>query len=118
MSTPIAGSLPTLVSSLYFSTIYFQNRPAAYRIGLALPVVALVSDSPGETAGGAVDPAGEVAGKVTDATKETVESTKKDLRDEATAEATRAKLNAVAEKGWKIAAKLTGSVYWPDDGLN
>jgi lipid-binding SYLF domain-containing protein len=51
----------------------------------------------GETAGSAVDAVGAAAGKATDAAKETVESTQKDLRDEATPEATRAKLDAMAE---------------------
>jgi hypothetical protein len=52
----------------------------------------------GETAGGAIDSAGQVAGKATDAAKDTVASTKKDLRDEATPGATRAKLDSMAEK--------------------
>jgi lipid-binding SYLF domain-containing protein len=51
----------------------------------------------GETAGSAVDTVGAAAGKATDAAKETVESTQKDLRDEATPEATRAKLDAMAD---------------------
>ena len=51
----------------------------------------------GETAGSAVDAVGAAAGKATDAAKETVESTQKDLRDEATPEATRTKLDAMAE---------------------
>jgi lipid-binding SYLF domain-containing protein len=51
----------------------------------------------GEATGNAVDAAGEVAGKATDAVKETVESTQESLRDEETPEATRAKLDAMAE---------------------
>lgn len=51
----------------------------------------------GETTGSAVRAVGAATGKATDAAKETVESTKKDLRDEATPEVTRAKLDAMAE---------------------
>jgi lipid-binding SYLF domain-containing protein len=50
----------------------------------------------GGVASDAADTAGEMAGKATDAAKETVESIKKDLRDEATPEATRSKLDAMA----------------------
>lgn len=52
----------------------------------------------GDTTKGAVDAAGEVAGKATGAVKETVDSTKEGLSDEATPEATRAKLDAMAEQ--------------------
>ncbi len=51
----------------------------------------------GDTTKGAVDAAGEVAGKATDAVKETVDSTEKSLSDEATPGETRSKLNAMAE---------------------
>lgn len=51
-----------------------------------------------ETTGNALDAAGTAAGKATDAAKGTVDSTKKSLRDEATPEATRVKLDAMAEK--------------------
>ena len=51
----------------------------------------------GETTGSAVGTAGELTGKATDAAKDTVSSTQKDLRDEATPEATRAKLDAMAQ---------------------
>jgi hypothetical protein len=51
----------------------------------------------GETTQGAVNAAGEVAGKATAAVKEGVDSTTKGLTDEATPEATRAKLDAMAE---------------------
>ena len=52
----------------------------------------------GETTKSAVDTVGQAAGKATDAANETVDSTRKSLRDEATPEATRAKLDAMAEK--------------------
>lgn len=52
----------------------------------------------GETAGNAMDTAGEAAGKAANAARENIDSTKKDLRDEATPEATRAKLDAMAEE--------------------
>ncbi len=45
----------------------------------------------------AVDAAGEVAGKATSAVKESVDSTTKSLSDEATPEATRAKLDEMAK---------------------
>ena len=51
----------------------------------------------GDTTKGAVDAAGEVAGKATGAVKETVDSTKEGLSDEATPQETRAKLDAMAE---------------------
>ncbi|MCG6861153.1 MAG: hypothetical protein LJE70_07755 [Chromatiaceae bacterium] len=51
----------------------------------------------GETAGNAVGTAGKAAEKATDAAKATIDSTRKDLRDEATPEETRAKLDAMAE---------------------
>ncbi len=51
----------------------------------------------GETTGSAVGAAGAVAGKATDTVKGTVDSTKQSLGDEATPEATRAKLDAMAE---------------------
>lgn len=51
----------------------------------------------GETTGSAIDAAGAVAGKATDAVNDTIDSTKHSLGDEATPEATRAKLDAMAE---------------------
>jgi lipid-binding SYLF domain-containing protein len=51
----------------------------------------------GDTTKGAVDAAATAAGKATGAVKETVDSTKAGLSDEATPEATRAKLDAMAE---------------------
>ena len=51
----------------------------------------------GETTGNALNAAGEMAGKATDSAKETVSSTNKDLRDEATPEETRAKLDGMAQ---------------------
>ena len=51
----------------------------------------------GETTGNAIGTVGDMAGKATDAAKDTVTSTKKDLRDEATPEETRAKLDGMAE---------------------
>lgn len=51
----------------------------------------------GETTESAVDAAGEVAGKASSAVKESVDSTKKSLSDEATPEATRAKLDEMAK---------------------
>ncbi|NEX22470.1 hypothetical protein G3480_19525 [Thiorhodococcus mannitoliphagus] len=51
----------------------------------------------GETTKGAVNAAGKVAGQATDSVKETVDSTQKSLSDEATPEATRAKLDAMAK---------------------
>lgn len=53
--------------------------------------------SVGDTAGSAVGAAGEIAGKATGAVNETIDSTTKDLQDEATPEATRAKLDAMAQ---------------------
>ena len=52
----------------------------------------------GETAGDAMDTAGDAAGKAAGAARETIDSTEKDLRDEATPEATRAKLDTMAEE--------------------
>jgi len=52
----------------------------------------------GDVTHSAVDKTSDVAGKATDAVSNTVESTKKSLRDEATPQATRAKLDAMAEK--------------------
>jgi lipid-binding SYLF domain-containing protein len=51
----------------------------------------------GDATKGALDATGEAAGKATDAVKETVDSTNEALRDETTPEATRAKLDAMAE---------------------
>ncbi|HSO81508.1 hypothetical protein [Thiocapsa sp.] len=51
----------------------------------------------GETTKDALDATGEVAGKATEAVKETVESTNESLGDETTPEATRAKLDGMAE---------------------
>ena len=51
----------------------------------------------GETTENVVDTAGEVAGKATSAVKESVGSTTKSLSDEATPEATRAKLDEMAK---------------------
>jgi lipid-binding SYLF domain-containing protein len=51
----------------------------------------------GETTESAVDAAGEVAGKATSAVREGVDSTTESLSDEATPEATRAKLDTMAE---------------------
>ncbi len=59
---------------------------------------AKAAKSVGETTESAVDAAGQMAGKATGAVNETIDSTKKSLRDEATPEATRAKLDAMAEK--------------------
>lgn len=50
----------------------------------------------GTATGNAVEAAGTVAGKATDAVKDTVDSSQQSLRDEATPEATRAKLDAMA----------------------
>ncbi|MFK7848792.1 MAG: hypothetical protein AB8G77_26125 [Rhodothermales bacterium] len=55
------------------------------------------AESIGEATGSAVEKTGELAGKATDAINDTVESTKKSLRDEETPQATRAKLDAMAE---------------------
>ncbi len=52
----------------------------------------------GEATGNAVDAVGEAAGKATDAASDSIDSTKKSLRDEATPQATRAKLDTMAEK--------------------
>lgn len=52
----------------------------------------------GDATGSAVDKTGEWAGKASDAVSDTVESTKKSLRDEETPEATRAKIDAMAAK--------------------
>ena len=52
----------------------------------------------GETTGSAVDAAGKVAGKATGALKENVDGTTESLGDEATPEATRAKLDAMARR--------------------
>jgi len=54
-----------------------------------------------ETTGNVLDAAGSAAGKATDTAKVTVDTTKKSMRDEATPEATRAKLDAMAEKTLK-----------------
>jgi hypothetical protein len=51
----------------------------------------------GDTTEAVVDKTGEVTGKAADAVKETVDDTRESLRDEATPEATRAKLDAMAE---------------------
>lgn len=51
----------------------------------------------GDVTKGAVGAAGKAAGKATDAVEETIDSTQKSLRDESTPEATRAKLDAMAE---------------------
>lgn len=51
----------------------------------------------GDTAKGALDATGEATGKATEAVKETVESTNESLGDAATPEATRAKLDGMAE---------------------
>lgn len=51
----------------------------------------------GEKTGSAIEAAGTVAGKATDTLKDTIDSTKQSLGDEATPEATRAKLDAMAE---------------------
>lgn len=50
----------------------------------------------GTATGNAVEAAGTVAGKATDAVKDTVDSSRQSLGDEATPEATRAKLDAMA----------------------
>ena len=50
----------------------------------------------GTATGNAVEAAGTVAGKATNAVKETVDPSRPNLRDEATPEATRAKLDAMA----------------------
>ena len=74
-------------------------------IGNAGSLFDKISDSAGKAAEAigdatesAVDTTSDLAGKATDAVSDTVESTKKSLRDEATPEATRAKLDAMAEK--------------------
>jgi hypothetical protein len=51
----------------------------------------------GDTAKGALDATGEATGKATEAVKETVESTDESLGDETTPEATRVKLDSMAE---------------------
>ena len=56
------------------------------------------SKAVGEAAGSAAGAAGKATGKVTGAVTETVEGTQKDLRDEATPQETRAKMDAMAEK--------------------
>jgi len=58
---------------------------------------AKAAKSVGDATKGALDATGEAAGKATDAVKETVDSTNEALRDETTPEATRAKLDAMAE---------------------
>jgi lipid-binding SYLF domain-containing protein len=57
---------------------------------------AAAADAIGDTAGAAADAVGKAAGTVVDRTKETLESTRDDLRDEASPAETRAKLNAMA----------------------
>lgn len=52
----------------------------------------------GDATESAVDKTSDLAGKATDAVGDSVESTKKSLRDEETPQATRAKLDAMAEK--------------------
>jgi len=52
----------------------------------------------GTATGNAVEAAGTVAGKATDAVKDTVDSSRQSLGDEATPAATRAKLDAMAEE--------------------
>ena len=52
----------------------------------------------GTATGNAVEAAGTVAGKATDAVKDTVDSSRQSLGDEATPEATRAKLDAMAKE--------------------
>ena len=51
-----------------------------------------------DTTRGAVDTTGKAIGKASDAVVDSIESTKKSLADEATPEATRAKLDAMAER--------------------
>lgn len=52
----------------------------------------------GETAGSAASAVGKAAGTATGAVNETIEGTKESLRDEATPQETRAKLDAMAER--------------------
>jgi lipid-binding SYLF domain-containing protein len=85
--------------------LFLALAPAAGNAQLSLEGLkegaAKAAKAVGDTTKGAVDAAGEVAEKATGAVKETIDSTKESLSDEATPEATRAKLDAMAESTLK-----------------
>ena len=90
-----------MISNKLFFILLITLTPTAGNAGLFDKITEGASnaaESIGEATGNAVDTVGNAAGKATDAVSDSIDSTKKSLRDEATPQDTRAKLDAMAEK--------------------
>ncbi len=91
-----------MMRSKFFYVLLLVLAPTAAIAGFSFDSItegaAKAAKAVGNATEGAVDTVGNAAGKATDAVSESIDSTKKSLRDEATPEATRAKLDAMAEK--------------------
>ncbi len=86
----------------FFYALLLVLAPAAANAGFSFDKItegaAKAAKAVGEATESTVDTVGDAAGKATDAVSDSIDSTKKSLRDEATPQATRAKLDAMAEK--------------------
>ena len=91
-----------MMRNKFFYVMLLVLAPTAANAGFSFDKItegaAKAAKAVGDTTESAVDTVGNAAGKATDAVSESIDSTKKSLRNEATPEATRAKLDAMAEK--------------------
>ena len=91
-----------MMKNKIFYALLLVLAPTAANAGFSFDKItegaAKAAKAVGNATESAVDSVGNAAGKATDAVSESIDSTKKSLRDEATPEATRAKLDAMAEK--------------------
>jgi lipid-binding SYLF domain-containing protein len=91
-----------MIKNKFIYVLLLILAPTAANAGFSLDNitegVSKAAGAIGEATGNAVDTVGNAAGKATHAVSESIDSTKKSLRDEATPEATRSKLDAMAEK--------------------
>ncbi len=91
-----------MMTNKLFSILLLVLAPTAANAGFTFDKITegatKAAKAVGNATESAVDTVGDAAGKATDAVNDSIDSTKKSLRDEATPEATRAKLDAMAEK--------------------
>ncbi|MCF7993085.1 MAG: hypothetical protein K9M02_21825 [Thiohalocapsa sp.] len=87
----------TAAGMLLLTSIAVQGAAAESMFDNLKERAAKAAEAVGDTAAATVDAVGEVTGKAVDKLSETVETTKYDLRDEATPAQTRAKIDAMAD---------------------
>jgi lipid-binding SYLF domain-containing protein len=91
-----------MISNKLFFILLITLTPTVVNAGFSFDKItegaANAAKAVGNTTKSTVDTVGNAAGKATDAVSDSIDSTKKSLRDEATPEATRDKLDAMAEK--------------------